>query len=105
MTSSILASTTQQKVHTGCFLLTIASNSANDGIFLPTETVFSAFSVSLCPSSGVLGLAGSVLLSARVRPRLRTGHITESLNDGALERVELAGGFTVIGGMSGAHIQ
>lgn len=84
-----------RRVHTGCLLLTIPSDGANDGVLLSADTVGRTVDVSLGLSSLVLGLAGSVLLLARVGPRLGACRVAHSLDSGSLEGVELPGGFAI----------
>lgn len=55
-------------IHTGYLLLTIASNSAHDGILLAAETVERTVGVSLDLSGFILSLTGSVFLLARLGP-------------------------------------
>lgn len=83
------------KLHTGCLLRTVTSNSANDGVLLSAETVDRTVGVSLRLGSLVLGLPSGVFLLARLGPRLGAGQATHGLDNGALEGVELPGGFTI----------
>ena len=84
-----------RRIHTGCLLLTIASNGANDGVLLSAEIVEGTIGVSFSLSSFVLGLSGSMFLLARIGPRLGAGQATHRLDDGALEGVELPRDFAI----------
>jgi len=55
-------------IHTGCLLLTIASNCANDGVLLAAEAVERTLGVSFGLSGIILGLPGSVFLLAGLGP-------------------------------------
>jgi hypothetical protein len=70
----------------------IASNSTDNGILLARETVDATLGPILGTSSVVLGLAGGVLFTAGLSPRLSAGHVSDGFDGGALDGVELSGG-------------
>ena len=55
-------------IHTGYLLLTIAGNSADDGILLAAKTVERTIGVSLDLSGFILSLPGGVFLLAGLGP-------------------------------------
>lgn len=82
-------------VHTGCLLLTVPNNSANDGILLAGEAVDCTLGVPLGLSGIVLSLPRCVFLFAGLGPCLGAGQVTHILDNCALERVVLPGGFAI----------
>jgi hypothetical protein len=75
-----------------CF---VPSNRANDSVFLSNEAVSYTVSIGLDLGGVVLGLASSVLLLPRVRPRRGAGHIADGLDDGSLYRMVLTSGLAI----------
>lgn len=71
--------------------MSIASNSADNSVLLPYDTILGTLNVSLGLSSLVLGLALSVLVTAGGLPRLGTSEVADGLDYGTLQRVILTG--------------
>ncbi len=70
----------------------IASNSSDDGVLLPLETVHSALSISACLCGLGLGFSGQVLFLSALLPGSRPSQVTNSLDDSALDGVILPRG-------------
>jgi hypothetical protein len=77
---------------TRSFLRAVSSDGTDDGVLLADDTVLGSLSVALSLSSLVLGLAGGVLLLARLLPGSSAGDIADGLDDVALGAVELTRG-------------
>ncbi len=72
-------------------MLPVASDGADDGVHLAGDAVDGALDVVLRLGGVVLGLALDVLFPARLLPGLGAGQVADGLDNGALERVVLAG--------------
>ena len=73
----------------------IASDRANDSVFLSTKAIHRSLYISLGLGSGVLGLALGVLLFPRLLPGGGTGQIADTLDEGSLYGMILARDFAV----------
>ena len=72
--------------------MTITSDRTENGVLLAGYAVCGTIDIVLGASCIVLGLPGSVLFAARLLPGGSSCEISNRLNDGALDGVELAGG-------------
>ena len=79
-------------------MLSIASESSDNGVLLTTEAVLGTFSIPLGLSGLVFGFALSVLLFARLLPGLGTRQVSDGLDNVALGGVKLTSGLAITEG-------
>ena len=83
-------------------MLAVASKGADDSVLLAGEAVGGALDVVLGLGGVVLGLTLGVLLLAGLGPGLGAGEVTDGLDDGTLDGVELTGDLPALGVRSGS---